>query len=468
MFGHNLPVERLREYLLALKPEALALLVTELERGLLRGDDMPGAELVLNELRRTLRETGQRVPRVGNPARLFYRPLEPFLVDDVLERRHRARVARKALTPIWQWLGNFVMKADAESYIDLVEHALIAGDDATAATLAREFQDRAGPRMLEALEQVKGDDRARRRLMLQIGTPHALDDARTVAEVLIARDRLAAVGAQLPHHIKALAGATLEGAKAVLDAALTQQPEIFPYCLVLLMSRLAAPWQLIRLATTAAGTDAAARVAETPYALCADIVLAEIERMVAELTTDLRNGRGVAVSALLKDVHDAVRGFRTEIDLTADAPWAARHAAILTQISEALSAVIELIPGRVRRLLRPTAGTAPGGRLNAEDVAETEALVGFVTACRHYASELAVNEVTLRTFSELQHYLDSGTHALLDALRTAGPAERGFRHSQVDAAVRFCAQLFGKEYAALLAKAAEVASHDPERKAAKA
>ena len=31
-----------------------------------------------------------------------------------------------------------------------------------------------------------------------------------------------------------------------------------------------------------------------------------------------------------------------------------KHAAILTQISEALTAVIELIPGRVRRLLRPT------------------------------------------------------------------------------------------------------------------
>ncbi|HXF87336.1 MAG TPA: hypothetical protein VNK48_03145 [Xanthobacteraceae bacterium] len=468
MFGHNLPVERLREYLLALKPEALALLVTELERGLLRGDDIPGAELVLNELRRTLRETGQRVPRVGNPARLFYRPLEPFLVDDAPERRHRARVARKALTPVWQWLCNFAMKTEAESYIDLVEHALIAGDDATAASLAREFQDRAGPRMLEVLQQVKGDDRARRRLVLQIGTPHALDDVRTIGEVLSARDRLAALAAQLPGHIKTLAGPTLDSARAVLDAALARHPEIFPYGLVLVMSRLAAPWQLIRLAVAAAGSDAAARVAETPYALCADIVLTEIERLVAELTADLRSGRGVAVSALLKDVHDAMRGFRTEIDLSADVPWAGRHAAILTQISEALTAVIELIPGRVRRLLRPTAGVTVGGVLNAEDVVETEALVAFVTACRHYAGELAVNEVTLRTFSELQQYLDTGTHALLDALRSASPVERGFRQSQVDAAVRFCAQLFGKEYAALLAKAAEVAAQDTERKAAKA
>ena len=48
---------------------------------------------------------------------------------------------------------------------------------------------------------------------------------------------------------------------------------------------------------------------------------------------------------------------------------------------------------------------------------------------------------------------------------TAGDNERPFRQSQVDAAVRFCAKVFGQEYAALLTKAADVASHG-ERKAA--
>ena len=47
-------------------------------------------------------------------------------------------------------------------------------------------------------------------------------------------------------------------------------------------------------------------------------------------------------------------------------------------------------------------------------------------------------------------------------MRCAAPSdgERPFRQSQVDAAVRFCAKVFGQEYASLLAKAAEVASHD--------
>ena len=67
-------VERLREYLRNLKPEARAMLIAELERAQLRGDDMAGSELVLEELRRTIRIEAQRVPRIGDAARGGRRP----------------------------------------------------------------------------------------------------------------------------------------------------------------------------------------------------------------------------------------------------------------------------------------------------------------------------------------------------------------------------------------------------------
>jgi hypothetical protein len=82
-----------------------------------------------------------------------------------------------------------------------------------------------------------------------------------------------------------------------------------------------------------------------------------------------------------------------------------------------------------------------------------------VNACRHYANELAINETAARTHSELTLYLEMGTRVLLDSLRHAGDADRPFRQSQVDAAIRFCGTEFGAEYAGLLAKASEVAAH---------
>jgi hypothetical protein len=75
--------------------------------------------------------------------------------------------------------------------------------------------------------------------------------------------------------------------------------------------------------------------------------------------------------------------------------------------------------------------------------------------------------MTMRAFSEVQNYLESHTDTLLDGLRTAGKADRNYRESQFDAAVRFCGKVFGPEYAETLTKAAEVALAS-ERKAAAA
>jgi hypothetical protein len=76
----------------------------------------------------------------------------------------------------------------------------------------------------------------------------------------------------------------------------------------------------------------------------------------------------------------------------------------------------------------------------------------------------------MRAHSELTHCLETGTKILLDSLRQAGDADRPFRQSQVEAAIRFCRPVFGAEYASLLAKAAEVAVHAaaPEKKPARA
>jgi hypothetical protein len=197
-------------------------------------------------------------------------------------------------------------------------------------------------------------------------------------------------------------------------------------------------------------------------------VLEEVDRRVRELATDLKSGRGIAVAALLKEVHDSLRGLGSEINLSSESVWGKQLTALRADVSKILSGEIERAPGRVRRLIRPRPSReiASGSRLDADEVAETEALIGFVAACRNYASEFAVNEVTQRAFNELQQFLDSGTPTLVDALRGASDGERPFRQSQVDAAVRFCAKVFGQEYATLLIKAAEVASHDHERKAA--
>src|SRR5262245_43282514 len=110
------PVERLREFLRELKPGARALLIADLERGLVRGDDSPGTELVLQELRRSIRDTSEYAMRMGDPARLFFQPVEPFLVDDAANHNHKGRIARVSLEPIWAWIARDMLPAEAKRF----------------------------------------------------------------------------------------------------------------------------------------------------------------------------------------------------------------------------------------------------------------------------------------------------------------------------------------------------------------
>jgi hypothetical protein len=222
--------------------------------------------------------------------------------------------------------------------------------------------------------------------------------------VLAERDAIEMLAAHLPLRISNLANGELDEYKALIEKTSARNGELFLYALLTVMSRLAAPWQLIRFGVRAAGSDTAARVAETGVVVT--IVLAELERMVGELRDDLRSGRGVAVGAMLKTIHDAARGLRTELNLSVEsgaACWprgAPRSPTCCAPKSSRHQAACAGCCGRARR---PRAGQ--NSALDPDEVAETEALVGFVGACRHFASELAINEMLQRTFSEIQQYL---------------------------------------------------------------
>ena len=106
-----------------------------------------------------------------------------------------------------------------------------------------------------------------------------------------------------------------------------------------------------------------------------------------------------------------------------------------------------------KRTFRPARGTA--------------ALIDFVATCRNYASELAINEVTLRTYSDLQQYVERSTEQAVQSLRGADHKVRAYRQQQVQAAIRFCQVLFGDDYASLMSRAAENAATG-ERKSTRA
>ena len=453
-------IDRLRDFLAQLPPQSQALLMREFERAIERGEDATVPNLVLEQLRKVVRQSddNDRSRGVEDPSRMVFHPLEPFLVEG--NSAGPGRIRRASLSPIWQWLvrdgiPEQAQKLDAAlsqaaEHSGGVEPAIKAFQLAAAGAIAS--MTSGGPES---------------RSLGRIGAPSVVEDLTHVGAVLGARDALEALGNKLPRLMRAFGDPQIAATMEALNVPSLQSSQVLPFALSLVTQRLGAPWQIVRIAIKMAGSDDEIRVATTPFGVAVTMAIHDIAGVASHLRADIKGGRFDDISNHLKTVHDGIRGLRTELDIRSDSVWGRQLASIRVEISSALKSEIESVSGRVRRLLRqrPDKDISAASRIDPIDVDETVALIDFVATCRNYASELAINEVTLRTYSELQHYVEQSTEALVASLRTPDHRVRAFRKMQVDAAVRFCEILFGLDYASLMGKAADNAVY-VERKAA--
>jgi len=459
--------ERLRDYLAQLAPQSQALLMREFERAVERGEDAAVATFVLEQLRKVVRGTDAETrTRTDDPARLLYRPLEPFLVEGNFPPRP-GQIRRASLLPVWQWLTRDGAPEQAHEFEAELIQVQESGTSAGLEAAVRKFQLAAASAIQKIVGLPPGD--VRQRALARVGPPDVIEDLMLIGPVLQVREALDALNGRLPSYLRIFADSQIASVSATLNAPSLQTPQLLPFALSLVMQRLTAPWQIIRLAIKIAGSDDEIRVAATPYGIAVTMALHDLSFLAACLRADIRHGHFDNVADQLKTLHDGVRGLRTELDLRNDSIWGKQLASIRADISSAVQSEIDSVPGRVRRLLRQRADKdiPVGAKIDSGDVDETAALIDFVAVCRTYASELAINEVTLRTYSDLQQYVEQSTEALVQSLRGGDAKTRAYRQMQTRAAIRFCEVLFGHDYASLMSRAAENALTD-ERKPSRA
>jgi len=447
--------ERLRDYLAQLPPRAQAMLMREFERAIERGEDATIANFVLEQLRKVARGTNEEArPRTDNPTRILFRSLEPFLIDNNVAPRP-GQIRRASLLPIWQWLAREGAPELALAYETALANGPESGTTPEIEAAVRKLQIAAAEALLASAAPSPGTDH--RRALSRMGSPEAVEDMLSIAYLLQAGEPLDALKGRLPGYLRVFNDQQIGAVTDALNVPSLQTPQLLPFALSLVVKRLAAPWQIIRLAIRMAVSDDELRVAATPYGVAVTIALHDLSCVAATLRSDIKRSRFNDVAEHLKILHDGVRGLRTELDLRNDSVWGKQLASIRAGISGALQSEIESVPGRVRRLLRQRADKdiTPGAHIDSSEVDETAALIEFVAVCRTYASELAINEVTLRTYSDLQHYVEQATEALVQSLRGGEGRVRAYRQMQVNAAIRFCDLLFGSDYASLMNRAAE-------------
>src|SRR5581483_4934035 len=347
----------------------------------------------------------QARPRTDNPTRLLFRSLEPFLIDNNVAPRV-GQIRRASLLPIWQWLRREGAPELALAYETALANGPESGTTLEIEAAIRKLQIAAAEALLASAAPSPGVDH--RRALSRLGSPEAAEDMLSIAHLLQGAEALDILKGRLPSYLRVFNDQQIGAVTDALNIPSLQTPQLLPFALSLVVQRLAAPWQIIRLAIRMAASDDELRVAATPYGIAVTIALHDLSCVSATLRSDIKRGHFNDVAQHFKILHDGVRGLRTELDLRNDSAWGKQLASIRAGISGALQSEIESVPGRVRRLLRQRADKdiTAGAHIDASEVEEIAALIEFVAVCRTYASELAINEVTLRTYSDLQHYVE--------------------------------------------------------------
>jgi hypothetical protein len=460
-------IERLRHYLGQLPPQSQAMLMREFERAIERGEDVAVASLVLEQLRMMVRSSEDDRPRTGDLARPFFQPLAPFLVDGSAAVRP-GQIRRGSLSPIWLWVVREGAPDAAREYEAVMAATRDAEDSREIDKAVRKLQRMAAEAILKITGPGHGDNQ---RALARVGAPDVIEDLLPIGSVLKAREALDGLAGRLPRYVQVFGDSQIAAVNEALNVPSLQTPQLLPFALSLVMQRLTAPWQIIRLAIKMAASDDEVRVAATPYGIAVTIALHDLSHLAAALRIDIRCGHFTNIAENLKSLHDGIRGLRTELDLRTESSWGKQLTAIRAVISNSLQSEIDSVPGRVRRILRQRVDKdiSAGLRIDSVEIDEATSLIEFVAVCRNFASELAINEVTLRTYSDLQHYVERSTEALVQSLRGGDAKVRAYRQMQVQAAIRFCEVLFGRDYASLMNRAAENAtSATVERKPSRA
>ena len=380
---------QLLEFLQRLSPPTRSNLLTELERLELCGTEIPGAATVMEKLRAEFRADGQTQKRGSNPARYFFLPLEPLLVDGAPEHANWGRIQRGSLAAIWEWISRDLLPTMARDYTNQITDLVASDKQREARQAASTFQTK----VVKSLENTIGapDNVAqiRNRLATYTASKSAFDDLTKMQSVLSAREALAKFDSALPERINKFEDAQVAKVMQLLDGFAKNHPEQIPFALTLVAGRLKTPWQLIRLATKAAASKNAADVAASRYAIAVSMVLDRLDDQRATLRFALKNERILVAKEILANVYDVEYALRVRIDLIEQSDWGRRLDELMAAIAALVEAEVSRFPDNVGHILgsRSLRGhQSLAGRLTYWTWKGRDALNDGITYCKKVVS----------------------------------------------------------------------------------
>jgi hypothetical protein len=342
---------RLKEFLQLLTPPTRSNLLDELERLEHSGDEIPGATDVMETLRAEFRGNGQTQKRNSPPARHFFAPLEPLLLDGAHQHATTGGIQRGSLSPIWEWISRDLLPTMARDYTKSVTELTASDKQREVRQAAATFQTK----VVKSLEGILGSPESANQIRAKLATyttsPAVFDDVTKMLSALRVRDELAKLNEALPAKLARLENAEVAKLMPLLAAFAKSNPDQLPFALMLVARRLKTPWQLIRFATKAASSKKAPDVAATPYAAAVSMVLDRLEDRRRLLRIALKQERILVAKEILVDIYDTEYALRVRIDQLAESDWGGRLDTLMASITELVESETRRFPDNVGHVL---------------------------------------------------------------------------------------------------------------------
>ena len=377
----KIQVDQIRAYLAGLTPQARASLLVEIERMLLYGEAVPGADIMLAELRAEFRKTGLSSDRAGNPSRYFFKPIEALFVDRPPEFANAGQISRGSLSAIWEWINQSLLPAMAGDYCEKMKRAILTNNAQEARQIAAGFQTKVIKSLEATLSSRHGIEGVRNGLGRYTTSRASFEDLKKIVSALRVGDAIVAFGEALPAKIENFEGETLAKARGLLDAFATKHPEAMPFALTIVVKRLKAPWQLIHFATGMARGKNAGEIETARYAISVPMVLDQLDDKRIALRQALKNNRIPIAKEILTAIYDIEHALRTRIGQLDASDWGRRLDELMTAIDDDLQAEFRTLPENIGHVLgaRTLRRHSAPGLLTSLVRRSRDALVGGAT-----------------------------------------------------------------------------------------
>lgn len=416
-------------------------------------------DVILEGLRPVLRQAPPE-GRVLTPLRLFCQPFEDLLINAGGKAKLKGRIARESILPVWTWISTTVLPDEVQTYSNDVRQAIEKQDVTSAYSFATNFWATSSTAIRTALSNHNTRSAARS----TVGDL-ALADAEEMALMLGIGGNVLEVQKKLPRGTATLTEELIWSLREIYDALLQTNSDAAPYVTVITMSRLAKPWEALRLPLMIARKTQDTLISSTDMGLAGELLFHDLEDYAFQIRAVRQPHFDVDI--LLRNLSrftELSSAVVKEIEIRRDGRWGQNLLKDRSLVGTTMDAMMQKAPKEILAALPMHKSGSYGGGPRVPNVEhmpdqeeKTERAIRYaklVIGCRHLASRASFGATHKDASDEIERELRVYNEDIVKLMRDPDETKRGKAEPYFRAAVDLTAILFSEEEADFLRRRA--------------